>query len=135
LISSRIFPIQTSSYQRYYVYNNKTNQYPSKTSNQWKSTTLGQDFITICPHDARSGDTFYIAVNCDKKCSFQIEARLEKEYVLTKNEELNLSLKKNEKKMFKFTTDSTELDKISVFSYSETFSDFQMYVAIGKWRP
>jgi hypothetical protein len=117
------------------IFISKSIPFPTRIANDWKSSNLGQDFISIEAKEISQGAVFYISVYCEKKCGFKLNLQLTTELIIYANEEKRIFLSKNDKSVFKYKVENiTEMGNVGIFAYSESPKEFKIFVAMGKYQ-
>lgn len=109
----------------------RSQPFPSRTDYEWKSRILGQDIISISNKFTAKNSLFYVAVFCEKKCSFILNCTLSNEIIIEANQEFRYEFEKGDEKLLKYTAKMGRISDLGLMAYSETLAHFTTYVAIG----
>ena len=106
----------------------QTTNYPrSSYSSTWHSERDGEDVISIPNSYVKTGETFYISVFCEEKCSYQLLTRLEEETEIFVGDMYRAWIVKNDELSFKLKIDSS-FEELDIVAYSKTLGFFKLLV-------
>ena len=110
------------------LYISTTNPNPSPSSNTWSSSRFGDEIISIDQKYVKSGTFFYIAIYCEFKCNFILDAKLYENYQLNEDKLYTLSMIKDDVLKLTFTT-RKNFEQVTISCVSYKMKPFQIFLA------
>ena len=111
------------------LYISETEQYPGPKKNTWSSGRFGDEIISINQNYVKTDSAFYIAVYCEFKCNFLLDARLYKNYEMKEEKAYTVSMIAND--VIKATFKSRkEFNELKINCVSTKMKPFRIYLAL-----
>ena len=105
----------------------KSNHQPkSKEDSDFSSFSFGDEFLTI--PNVKANETYFIGVFCNKKCAFELEIELAREFEIKKDKLYKFVVPRHTEIDLKFYQEKTKYTSFEFSGYSTMLKDFEMLI-------
>ena len=105
-----------------------TEVYPSSEKSTWSSDRFGDEIISINEKHVKSGAIFYIAIYCEFKCNYVLDAKLYKNYQLKEDKIYTVSMIADDVLKGNFKS-RKNFDRLKVNCISSKMKPFRIFLA------